>query len=407
MRTMNRLTALQAQRLLKKPRATPYPDGGNLYLQVKKVGSGSWLFRYERDGAETWMGLGSVSDVSLAEARAEAAECRKLRAAGRDPFTERKASRAAAKQSMTFGEAATACFEAKQHQWRNEKHGNQWRMTLDVYAAPLHEKPVDTITTADILAILKPIWTTKPETAFRVKGRIEMVLDYARALGHISEDKANVARWKGHLDKLLAQRTRLSRGHHKAMPFAEVPEFVAKLRDIDTTGARALELIILTAARMGEVLGMTKDEIDWERRVWTVPASRIKSARPHRVPLVPRALEIIREASAASDSDYVFGGHRHGRPVSPTAVTMTLKRLEADATCHGFRSAFADWRGDATHYPRELAEAALAHIIGDQTEAAYRRGDALERRREMMEAWANFIDRPMGEHGRVVSFSRN
>src|SRR5208282_1550703 len=233
MRTMNRLTALQVQRLLKKPRATPYPDGGNLYLQVKKVGSGSWLFRYERDGVETWMGLGSVSDVSLAEARAEAAECRKLLAASRDPFTERKASRAAAKQAMTFGEAATACFEAKRH---------QWRMTLDIYAASLHDKPVDEIATADILAVLKPIWTTKPETASRVRGRVEMVLDYARALGHISEDKANVARWRGHLDKLLAKRTRLSRGHHTAMPFREVPAFVAKLRDIDTTGARALEL---------------------------------------------------------------------------------------------------------------------------------------------------------------------
>ena len=229
-----------------------------------------------------------------------------------------------------------------------------------------------------------------------------MVLDYARALGHINEDKANVARWKGHLDKLLAKRTRLSRGHHKAMPFAEVPEFVAKLRGLDTSGARALEFIILTAARMGEVLGIKKNEIDWERRVWTVPPSRIKSARPHRVPLVDRALEIIREASAASDSDFVFGGHRHGRSVSPTAVTMTLKRLEADATCHGFRSAFADWRGDATRYPRELAEAALAHIIGDQTEAAYRRGDALERRREMMEAWASYCSQPSAERGKVL-----
>jgi integrase len=401
---MNRLTALQVQRLLKKPGL--HADGGNLYLQVKKVGSGSWPFRYERDGVEKWMGLGSVRDVSLAQARAKAAEARKLLAAGQDPLVARRASEAAAKQAMTFGGAATACFEAKRHQWRNEKHGDQWRMTLDVYAAPLHDKPVDTITTADILAILKPIWTTKPETAFRVKGRIEMVLDYARALGHISEDKANVARWKGHLDKLLAKRARLSRGHHKAMPFAEVPEFVARLRGLDTSGARALEFIILTAARMGEVLGMTKDEIDWERRVWTVPATRIKSARPHRVPLVDRALEIVREASAASDGHYVFGGHRHGRPVSPTAVTMTLKRLEADATCHGFRSSFADWRGDATRYPRELAEAALAHIIGDQTEAAYRRGDALERRREMMEAWAAFIDRPIGERGEVLQFSR-
>jgi integrase len=304
---------------------------------------------------------------------------------------------------MTFREDMEACFEAKRHQWRNEKHGDQWRMTLDVYAARLLDMQPAEITTADILAVLKPIWQTKPATAGRLRGRIEMVLDYARALGHISEDKANVARWKNHLDALLAKRTRLSRGHHKAMPFAEVPDFVAKLREIDTTGARALELIILTAARMNEVLRMTKDEIDWERRIWTVPATRIKSTRPHRVPLVDRALEIVREASAASDSDYVFGGHRHGRPVSPTALTMTLKRLEANATCHGFRSSFADWRGDATRYPRELAEAALAHIIGDQTEAAYRRGDALERRREMMEAWSAFIDRTSGE---VLQFSR-
>ena len=181
------------------------------------------------------------------------------------------------------------------------------------------------------------------------------------------------------MDKLLAKRTRLSRGHHRAMPFREVPEFVAKLRDIDTTGTRALELIILTAARMNEVLRMTKGEVDLDAKVWTVPATRIKSARAHQgLPLVPRAVEIIREASAASNSDYIFGGHRHGRPLSPTAVTMTLKRLAADATVHGFRSSFADWRGDATHFSRELAEAALAHLIGDEVERAYRRGDALQ-----------------------------
>src|SRR5271165_367888 len=201
MRTMNRLTAIEVQRLLKKPGL--HADGGNLYLQIKKVGSGSWLFRYERDGVETWMGLGPAAregrgrgkttkdGVTLGEARAEAAECRKLLAAGRDPFTERKASRAAAKQAMTFKEAMDACFEAKRPQWRNEKHGDQWRMTLDIYAASLHDKPVDEIATADILAVLKPIWTTKPETASRVRGRVEMVLDYARPLGHISEDKAN------------------------------------------------------------------------------------------------------------------------------------------------------------------------------------------------------------------------
>ena len=233
-----------------------------------------------------------------------------------------------------------------------------------------------------------------------------MVLDYARARGHISEDKANVARWKGHLDKLLAKRTRLSRGHHKAMPFREVPEFVAKLRHIDTTGARALELIILTAARMNEVLGMTKDEIDWESRVWTVPPSRIKSARPQGVPLVPRALEIIQEASAASHSDYVFGGHRHGRPVSPTALTMTLKglRLTQRVTASGQASPTGAAMRRTFHgnWPRRRLRISSAI----RPRRPDRRGDALERRREMMTASGNFIDRPMGEHGRVVSFGR-
>jgi len=401
---MNRLTALSVQRLLKKPGL--HADGGNLYLQVKKVGSGSWLFRYERAGVQKFLGLGSARDVSLGEARERAAEARKLLAAGEDPLAARRASEAAVAKAMTFREDMEACFEAKRHQWRNKKHGDQWRMTLDVYATRLLDMQPAEITTADVLAVLKPIWQTKPATAARLRGRIEMVLDYARALGHINEDKANVARWKNHLDALLAKRTRLSRGHHKAMPFREVPELVARLRDIDTTGTRALELIILTAARMNEVLRMTKGEVDLDAKVWTVPATRIKSARAHRVPLVPRAVEIIREASAASNSDYIFGGHRHGRPLSPTAVTMTLKRLAADATVHGFRSSFADWRGDATHFSRELAEAALAHLIGDEVERAYRRGDALERRREMMEEWTAFIDRPLGERGEVLQFSR-
>lgn len=395
MRTTNRLTALQVPRLLKKPGM--HADGAGVYLQVKKAGLGSWLFRYARDGAETWMGLGAARDVSLAEARAKASEARKRLASGEDPLAARRASATAAKAAMTFGEAADALIAAKRPQWRNQKHGDQWQSSLDTYAAALRYRPVDEIATADILAVLAPIWSTKTATAFRVRGRLELVLDYAQALGRIGEDKANPARWKGHLDKLLAKRARLSRGHHAAMPFAEVPAFVTELRAIDTTAARALEFIVLTAARMGEVLGMTKDEIDLEARVWTVPAVRIKSGRPHRVPLTERAMQIVREASAVSTGDYVFGGYRHRRPVSATALTMTLKGLSPDATVHGFRSSFRDWAGDATTFPRELAEAALAHVVGDQTEAAYRRGDALERRREMMTAWANFIGSIGGE----------
>ena len=236
-----------------------------------------------------------------------------------------------------------------------------------------------------------------PGDSVAAGGRIEMVLDAARALGHIDEDRANVARWRGHLDRLLAKRTRLSRGHHAAMPYAEVPGFVDKLRAIDTTGARAIELIVLTAARLGEVLSMKKDEVDQHAAVWTVPAPKIKAGRPHRVPLVDRALQIIRECAATSDDDFIFPGQRPGRPLSNRAVELTMKKLTADATLHGFRSSFRDWVGDATRYPRELADSALAHAVGDQTEAAYRRSDALERRREMMIAWANFIDRTGGD----------
>src|SRR5271166_119658 len=387
MRTMNKLTAIQVQQA-QRTRPPMLSDGGGLYLQR----GSSWDFRFKRDGKERHMGLGPACDVSLAEARARASAARKLLADGLDPIAVRRASEAAAKRAMTFSEVADDLIASKGPQWRSEKHKAQWRMTLDVYAASLRDKLPAEITTADVLAVLKPIWQSRPETASRLRGRIEIVLDAARALGHISEDKANVARWRGHLDRLLATRTRLSRGHHKALPFAEVPAFVAKLRAIDTTGARAIELIILTVARMGEALGMTKDEIDWERKIWTVPATRIKAGRPHRVPLVGRALEIIRGCATASDSHYVFPGHRHGRPLSHRSVELTLRTLEADATCHGFRSSFADWRGDATRFPRELAEAALAHVIGDQTEAAYRRGDALERRREMMNGWARYCE---------------
>ena len=400
MRNTNRLTALQVQRL-KGPGL--HADGGNLYLQIKKGGGRSWIFRYAFDGTPRSMGLGPSPAVTLAEARAKGAEARKLLAGGKDPLQVRRASEAAVAKAMTFGEIAADLIASKGSQWRSEKHKAQWRMTLDVYAARLLDMQPAEIATADVLAVLKPLWQSRPETASRLRGRIEMVLDAARALGHIDEDRANVARWRGHLDRLLAKRTRLSRGHHAAMPYAEVPGFVDKLRAIDTTGARAIELIVLTAARLGEVLSMKKDEVDQHAAVWTVPAPKIKAGRPHRVPLVDRALQIIRECAATSDDDFIFPGQRPGRPLSNRAVELTMKKLTADATLHGFRSSFRDWVGDATRYPRELAESALAHAVGDQTEAAYRRSDALERRREMMIAWANFIDRTGGD---VLQFPR-
>ena len=243
-------------------------------------------------------------------------------------------------------------------------------MTLRVYAAPLHDMSPAEITTADVLAVLKPIWTTKPETASRVRGRIEMVLDYARALGHISEDKANVARWKGHLDNLLAKRSVSLAGIIGRCRSAEFPEFVAKLRDIDTTGTRALELIILTAARIERGSAHDEKRGRSRRRALDRTSDKNQIGRAHRVPLVARAIEIIREASAASNSDYhLRRPSPRAAPVSPRLSTMPLKRLAADVTVHGFRSSFADWRGDATHFSRELAEAALAHLIGDEVDA--------------------------------------
>ena len=397
MRTMNRLTALQVARLLKKPRKTPYPDGGQLYLQVQTITSASWLFRYERGGIQTWMGCGGARDTTLGEARARAAQARKLLARGEDPLAARRASETAAKGVPSFGEVADSLIASMRSGWRNRKQGDQWRSSLDQHARVLRDMPVDAIETVDVMAVLRPVWTEKPETGSRLRGRIERVLNAAKAKGYRSGE--NPAAWRGHLENLLPKRQKLTRGHHAALPYNQTPEFVVKLRAVDTTAARALELVILTASRLNEVLGMKKDEVDIERRLWVVPPTRIKSGKPHRVPLCDRAIEIVKEASA----DYVFAGERRGRPVSQTAVTVTLKRIAPDVTIHGFRSSFRDWAGDRTAFPRELAEAALAHVVGDAVEQAYRRGDALERRREMMEAWSAFIDRTSGE---VLQFSR-
>ncbi len=402
MRTMNRFTALQVARLLKKPRKTPYPDGGQLYLQVQTITSASWLFRYERGGVETWMGCGGARDTTLGEARARAADARKRLARGEDPLAARRASEAAAKGVPSFGEVADSLIASMRSGWRNRKQGDQWRSSLDQHARVLRDMPVDAVETVDVMAVLRPVWTEKPETGSRLRGRIERVLNAAKAKGYRSGE--NPAAWRGHLENLLPKRQKLTRGHHAALPYNQTPEFVVKLRAVDTTAARALELVILTASRLNEVLGMKKDEVDIERRLWVVPPTRIKSGKPHRVPLCDRAMEIVREASAASTSDYVFGGALHGRPVSATALTVLLKRLARDVTIHGFRSSFRDWAGDRTAFPRELAEAALAHVVGDAVEQAYRRGDALERRREMMTEWSDFIDRTAG--GDVLQFSR-
>jgi integrase len=286
---------------------------------------------------------------------------------------------------VTFGAFADQLVPELAKGFRNDKHIAQWSSTLRTYAAPLRSKPIAEITTDDVLAVLQPIWTTKSETASRVRGRIERVLDAARARG--LREGENPARWRGHLDHLLPKRKRLTRGHHAALPFQQVPDFVAQLRQRDAIAARALEFVILTAARSGEVLGARWSEIDRQARIWTVPGERMKAGVEHRVPLVDRALEILDEVEKLRRGEFIFPSFRADKPLSNMAFDALMTRMGVRATTYGFRSSFRDWAGETTTFPREVAEAALAHAVGDATERAYRRGDALEKRRALMKAW--------------------
>jgi integrase len=381
-----------------------YGDGRGLYLAVSATSARKWVFRFTIAGRVTEMGLGNAA-VSLAQAREKAAEARKLVAAGVNPIEARREAGRLKAGKPTFGQCADALLEAKSPEWRNDKHRAQWKMTLETYASRLWSVPVDAVDTEAVLGVLQPIWQSKPETASRLRGRIETVLDAARAKGHVARNEANPARWRGHLDKLLPKRQKLTRGHHAAMAFDDVPEFIGKLREREAVAALALEFAILTAARSGEVLGARWAEIDLDAKVWTVPATRMKAGREHRVPLSGRALAILETLAAARTGDFVFPGQKTGKPLSGMAMEMVLRRMKVDdVTVHGFRSAFRDWCGEATSFPRELAEAALAHVAGDATERAYRRGDALEKRRGLMEAWAGFCEPRAGSN--VLSMTR-
>lgn len=397
-REINRLSARGVTALVTPGR---HADGGGLYLVVDKSGAKRWVFLYRREGRLREMGLGGLSAVPLAKARELAAGARGILQAGQDPI---EAKRIEAPRVWTFGEAADELIEAMAPSFRNAKHLAQWKMTLTEYAAPLREKAVDAITTEDVLGVLKPIWQTKPETASRLRGRIERVLDAAKAKGHRSGE--NPALWRGHLSSLLPKAKKLSRGHHLAMDYRDVPAFVTALRMRMATSARALEFTILTAARSGETFGATWREIDMKARVWTVPADRMKANREHRVPLSGAAMAILEEMEQAGREPdaYVFPGAQHGRPLSVMAMEMILRRMKVDVTTHGFRSSFRDWCGEISPFSRELAEAALAHVVGDQTERAYRRGDALEKRRAMMDAWADYLEPK--ETGNVVLMRR-
>lgn len=358
-------------------------DGPNLYL---RVGDGKrWVFIYQWQGRSVEMGLGSASEVRLAEVREMAEKARASLRQGLDP---RMARKAAVPTTKTFWEVYETYRETKVSALSNAKHRQQWTNTLSAYAAPLKDRPVDSITAHDVLAVLKPIWASKPETASRVRGRIEAVLDAAKVMGLRSGE--NPAAWKGNLAHLLPAPRKLTRGHHRALAYADAPEFVKALRERSGVAARALEFAVLTVLRTREVVGARWDEIDWEKAVWTVPAGRMKAKKVHRVPLSPQALALLRELQPLGSS-YVFPGGVRNATLSTAAMDAVLKRMKVDGTVHGFRSTFRDWAGETTDHAREVIEAALAHEIGSAVERAYRRGDALEKRKKLMCAWAEYL----------------
>lgn len=383
-RALNKLSAVQAAKITAPGR---HSDGGGLYLFIDAHGRRRWIFMYARNGKRTELGLGGGRDLSLANARAEATKLREILATGGDP----KAERAKDDDIPTFGKCADAYVEAMKPSWRNAKHAAQWTMTLTEYAKPMRSKPVNEITTQDVLDVLQALWKRTPETAERLRGRIENVLDAAKARGHRSGE--NPARWRGHLDQLLPKRQRLSRGHHTALASEAMPDFMADLRGRPATAARALEFAILTAARSGEVLGVQWDEIDKEKKLWTIPAERMKAAREHRVPLSPRAMEIVEGMAKLGAEGYLFPGPKPKKPLSSMAMPMLLRRMQAEITVHGFRSTFRDWASETTGFSHEVCEMALAHTISNKAEAAYRRGDLFDKRRKLMEAWAGYCGR--------------
>src|ERR1700722_7574160 len=407
-----RATPLTAAGVKTKPPGR-YADGDNLYLLVRDNGTAFWLVRYKVTGGKMReMGLGRArgpNAVSLADARDAAAPLHRLVRHGVDPLepraAEAEAARAAAQaekaRAITFKTVAGHYLDAHEAGWRNAKHAGQWRATLEAYAYPhMGDLPVGRVGTAEVLASLEPIWTTKPETASRVRGRVEAILDYARTREWRAGE--NPARWRGHLDNLLPPRSKVAKvGHPAALPSRDVGAFVATLRGQPGIAALALEFAILTAARTGEVIGARWSEFDLAEKVWTVPEDRMKANREHRVPLSEPALAVLQKVAqlrtrAAPDA-FAFPGQRQGCGLSNMAMLTLLRRMKRDdLTAHGFRSTFRDWAGE-TGNPTDIAEAALAHTLGDKTQAAYQRGDLLERRRRLMADWGDYCDRPASD----------
>ena len=405
-RSINKLTARKVASLNTKGW---YGDGNGLWLKVTSSETKSWVFRYSRFKKINNMGLGSIFAVSLADARLKAQEYRATLQEGLDPLQvkrELEAKQKAEKADLvTFNHCAERYIESHKAGWKNAKHAQQWTNTIHTYASPvIGSLPIKSIDTALIMRVLEPIWLTKNETAGRLRGRIENILSWAAVQGYRAAD--NPAQWKGHLENLLAKPSKIKKvKHHRAMPYTDIHNFINDLRTHTGVSAKALEFLIITASRTSEVIGAQWDEIDLTANVWIIPANRMKAGKEHRVPLCSRALELIEEMKAFKTNDFLFCGQTKAGGLSNAAMDKLLQKTMAkEYTVHGFRSTFRDWTAEQTNYPRDLCEMALAHTIKDKSEAAYRRGDMMEKRFNMMNDWLKYIESPLPK-GKVISIN--
>jgi integrase len=415
-RTTGRLSAKAVEKAKPKHAARPtlYADGGGLYLQVSASGAKSWVYRFMLNGKSREMGLGPFGDpahptITLEMARDAAADSRRKRHFGVDPIEARRAEKAAKAledaKAITFKSAAEAYIASHKAGWRNPKHADQWTNTLTTYSYPvMGSLPVALVDVSHVMKVIEPLWSTKTETASRLRGRIESVLDWATSRNYRKGE--NPARWRGHLENLLPKRAKVRQvEHHAALPYAEMFDFLAALRAQEGTAARALEFTILTVARTGEAIGGLWPEIG-DDGVWTVPGERMKAGKEHRVPLSAPALSAVRAMQLKDEDEpkgYIFPGGKEGKPLSNMAMLELLRRMgRTDLTVHGFRATFKTWATECTSFPREVIEAALAHTLGDKVEAAYQRGDLFRKRQQLMEAWARYCQTKPAAESKVV-----
>lgn len=412
-RLVEKLTPLAVSKMAKPGY---YGDGAGLWLQVSLSGSKSWIFRFTLAGKQREMGLGAVHTVNLTEARAKAKECRQLLLEGKDPLDARRSIKQAEAleraKAMTFDQCAEAYIAAHRASWKNAKHADQWVSTIATYASPIFGNlPVADIDTGLVVKVLSAIWESKTETATRLRGRIEKILDWATVSKYRQGE--NPARWRGHLENLLANPNKIAKvEHHAALPWRDIGSFMVSLREQAGVAARALEFTILTAARSGEVRGATWAEIDFDSGLWIIPAERMKMGKEHRVPLAASAIALLNDLPR--EGDLAFPGAKENAGLSDMSLTAVLRRMKrTDITVHGFRSTFRDWCAESTNFPREVCEHALAHSLPDKVEAAYRRGDLLDKRVQLMKAWADYCAKPQAEatvtsigHARKVASKR-